>query len=117
MFERKSQIIIAGDKASEEQLMNVVLDAGAEDLRNDGDNWEVLSPPEAHEGVQAALQKAGLENTAAEIAMIPKNVVKLEGKQAEAMLRLTEALEDHDDVQNVYSNFDIDVKEMEALAR
>jgi len=117
MFERRSHLVIPLDKAGEEQLMNVVLDAGADDLRSDGDNWEVISPPEAHEAVQAALQEAKIPVETAEVAMLPKNTVKLEGKNAGAMLRLSEALEEHDDVQNVYSNFDIDEKELEALAQ
>lgn len=116
MFERKSQIIIEGDKASEDQLMDLVLEAGADDLRNDGGNWEVLSPPENHEAVMAALEKAKIPTVEAQIAMVPKNLMKLEGKNAGAMLRLSEALEEHDDVQDVYSNFDIDEKELEALA-
>ncbi len=116
MFERKSQILIEGQKASEDKLMDVVLDAGAEDLRSDGMQWEVISPPEGHEAVLEAIHKAGIETVAAQIAMIPKNTVKLEGKNAGGMLKLAEALEEHEDVQNVYSNFDIDEKEMEALA-
>ena len=116
MFERKSQILIEADKASEDQLMNIVLDAGAEDLRNDGTNWEVISAPENHEAVMAALEKAKIPVLEAQIAMIPKNLMKLEGKSASGMLKLSEALEEHDDVQNVYSNFDIDEKELEALA-
>ena len=116
MFERKSHIAIPRDKAGEEQLMNIVLDAGADDLRDDGETWEIISPPEAHEAVLEALRKSGIPTDAAEVAMLPKNVVHLEGKQAGAMLRLSEALEEHDDVQNVYSNFDIDEKELEALA-
>ena len=116
MFERKSQILIEGDKTNEEQLMNVALEAGADDLRNDGDNWEVLSAPENHEAVVAALEKAKIPTVEAQIAMVPKNLMKLEGKSASGMLKLSEALEDHDDVQNVYSNFDIDEKELEALA-
>ncbi len=116
MFERKSQILIENDKAGEDQLMALVLDAGAEDLRNDGTNWEVISPPEAHDAVLEAIQKAGIPTASAEIGMVPKNLLKLEGKNAGAMLRLSEALEENDDVQNVYSNFDIDEKEMEALA-
>src|SRR5579864_3912600 len=115
MFERKSQILVPLEKASEDQLMTIVLDAGAEDLRNDGESWEVLSPPEAHDAVLQALAKAGLETTSAQIAMVPKNLLKLEGKNAGAMLRLSESLEEHDDVQNVYSNFDVDESEMEAL--
>jgi YebC/PmpR family DNA-binding regulatory protein len=116
MFERKSQILIEQDKAAEDDLMNLVLDAGADDLRNDGTNWEILSAPENHFTVLEAVQKAGYPTVSAEIAMIPKNLVKVEGKNANGMLKLTEALEEHDDVQNVYANFDIDEKEMEALA-
>jgi YebC/PmpR family DNA-binding regulatory protein len=117
MFERKSQILIPQEKAEEDQLMNIVLDAGADDLRNEGGMWAVISAPEAHEAVLQALQKAGIGTESAEIGMIPKNSIKLEGKNAGAMLRLSEALEEHDDVQNVYSNFDVDEKEMEALAQ
>jgi len=117
MFERKSQILIPQEKANEDQLMNIVLDAGAEDLRNEGSHWVVISAPEAHEAVLQALQKAGIPSEEAEIGMIPKNSIRLEGKNASAMLRLSEALEEHDDVQNVYSNFDVDEKEMEALAQ
>lgn len=115
MFERKGQIFIEGDKASEDQLMGIVLDAGADDLRNEGDRWEVLTAPEAHEAVLKALEANGIPVAEASIAMVPKNLIKLEGKNAGAMLRLSEALEDHDDVQNVYSNFDIDEKELEAI--
>ena len=115
MFERKSHVVIEGDKATEDHLMGIVLDAGADDLRNDGGNWEVISPPEAHEGVLQALQNAGVPTVSAEIGMIPKNLIKLEGKNAAAMLRLTEALEEHEDVQNVFSNFDIDENELAAL--
>jgi YebC/PmpR family DNA-binding regulatory protein len=117
MFERKSQVIIEADKAPpEDDLMTLVLEAGAEDLRNEGGNWEVLSAPESHVHVLEAIQKAGIPTESADIAMVPKNLIKLEGKNASGMLRLTEALEEHDDVQNVYSNFDIDEKELEALA-
>jgi len=116
MFERKSQIVIDKEKAGEDQLMSLVLDAGAEDLRDGGDSWEVISAPDAHEAVLQALQSAGIANESAEIGMIPKNLMKLEGKNATAMIRLSEALEDNEDVQNVYSNFDVDEKELEAMA-
>jgi len=116
MFERKSQIFVPADKASEDKLMGIVLDAGADDLRNDGERWEILSPPEAHDSVLKALETSSLPSEDASIAFVPKNLVKLEGKNASGMLRLSEALEEHDDVQNVYSNFDIDEKELEALA-
>ncbi len=116
MFERKGQIIIEKGKADEDQLMNLVLEAGAEDMRDDGEDWEVISSPEAHEAVLAAIQKAGIETASEQTGMIPKNLTKLEGKNAAAMLRLSEVLEEHDDVQNVYSNFDVDEKELEAMA-
>jgi YebC/PmpR family DNA-binding regulatory protein len=116
MFERKSQIVVEKEKAGEDQLMAVALDAGAEDLRDGGDTWEVISASEAHDAVLNAITQAGIPNVSAEIGMIPKNLMKLEGKNAQAMLRLSEALEEHDDVQNVYSNFDVDEKEIEAIA-
>jgi YebC/PmpR family DNA-binding regulatory protein len=117
MFERKSQIIIDAEKApAEDDLMTLVLDSGGEDLRKEGDTWEVISGPEAHVTVLEAIQKAGIPTESAQIAMLPKNLMKLEGKNAQGMLRLSEVLEEHDDVQHVYSNFDIDEKELEALA-
>src|SRR5271167_646036 len=78
MFERKSQILLPQEKAGEDQLMGIVLDAGADDLRSEGSHWEILSAPENHEAVLAALVKAGLESESAEIAMVPKNLIKLE---------------------------------------
>jgi YebC/PmpR family DNA-binding regulatory protein len=116
MFERKSQIFIDGESTTEDQLMNIVLDAGADDLRDQGGTWEILSAPESHEAVLQAIEKAGLKTESAEIAMVPKTTVKLEGKNAQAMLRLYDALEEHDDVQNVYGNYEIDEAEVEALA-
>jgi YebC/PmpR family DNA-binding regulatory protein len=116
MFERKSQIFVSAEKVTEDQLMGIVLDAGADDIRPDDDRWEILSAPEAHEAVQKALESNGIVAEEPSIAMVPKNLIKLEGKNASGMLRLNEALEDHDDVQSVYSNFDIDEKELEALA-
>jgi len=116
MFERKSQIFVPADKTSEDQLMNIVLDAGADDLRSEGERWEIVSPPEAHESVLKALETNKIPHEDASIAMVPKNLIRLEGKNASGMLKLSEALEEHDDVQNVYSNFDIDEKELAALA-
>jgi transcriptional/translational regulatory protein YebC/TACO1 len=116
MFERKGSILVEKEKAGEDQLMTIALDAGAEDMRDSGDSWEVVTAPEAHEQVLTAIQKAGIPTTEASIGMLPKNLMKLEGKNAQAMLRLSEALEEHDDVQNVYSNFDVDEKELEAMA-
>jgi transcriptional/translational regulatory protein YebC/TACO1 len=96
--------------------MEVVLEAGGEDIKDDGDQWEVLSDPVAHEAVLKALEAAKIPTEESSIAMVPKNLLRLEGKNAAAMLRLNEALEEHDDVQNVYSNFDIDEKELESLS-
>lgn len=113
MFERKSQILIEHDAASEDTLMNLVLEAGADDLKDNGDSWEILSAPENHEAVVAALAAAKIPTGSAEIAMVPKNVMALEGKNAAAMMRLLDALEEHDDVQSVYSNFDADNSDIE----
>jgi YebC/PmpR family DNA-binding regulatory protein len=116
MFDRKSQIVVEKDKMGEDDLMALVLDAGAEDLKDSGDSWEVISDPAMHEKVLEAIQNAKLEPVSAEVAMVPRNLMKLEGKTAQGMLKLSEALEEHDDVQNVYSNFDVDEEEVAALA-
>jgi len=114
MFHRKGEISIPKDAASEDQLMDLVLEAGAEDLKDDGSSWYVVTPPESLETVKDALGKAGINPTSAEIGMVPQNYIKLTGEQARQMLRLVEALEEHDDVQHVYANFDIDESEIEA---
>lgn len=106
MFERKSQIIIEKEHAAEDKLMDLVLTAGAEDLKDGGDSWEVISDPSSHEAVLEALQKASIPTVSAEIAMVPKNLMGLEGKNATGMMRMLDFFEDHDDVQNVYTNFD-----------
>ena len=114
MFERKGDILVPKEAADEEKMMGIVLDAGAEDLRDDGGAWEVTTPPEAMEKVREALTSAGIKPSSAEVGFIPKNYVKLTGAQAQQMVRMMEALEDHDDVQHVYANFDIDEKEIQA---
>jgi transcriptional/translational regulatory protein YebC/TACO1 len=113
MFERKSQIVVEKEKIGEDALMNLVLDAGAEDMKDGGDSWEVISDPASHDAVLAAIQKAGIETIAAEVGMIPKNLMELEGKNAAGMVRLLDTLEEHDDVQNVYSNFDASEEDVE----
>ena len=115
-FHRKGQIVVPKEQADEEKMMGLVLDAGADDLRDDGSTWEVITPPEAFEAVRDALTKAGITPASAELGMVPQNYVKLTGSQAAQMIRLVEALEEHDDVQHVYSNFDIDEKEIAAVA-
>ena len=117
MFSKRSLIVIPKLKASEDRLMEIALSAGAEDLRDEGENWSVLSSPEAHEDVQKALREAAIEPAVSEISMIPQSQIRIEGKQAQAMLKMAEALEEHDDVQNVYANFDVEEKELEALTR
>src|ERR1700722_10145213 len=114
MFERKGDIVVPKEAADEEKMMSIVLDAGAEDLRDDGGAWEVTTPPEAMEKVREALTAAGIKPSSAEVGFIPKNYVKLTGAQAQQMVRMMETLEDHDDVQHVYANFDIDEKEIQA---
>ena len=114
MFEKKGYIVIDKRHTDEEALMSAALDAGADDLRDDEDNWEVVSAPEAFSAVREAIQQLGVEPAAAEIAMLPQNYVKLEGKTALQMVKLMEALEELDDVRHVWSNFDIAEKEIEA---
>jgi YebC/PmpR family DNA-binding regulatory protein len=114
MFSKKGYIVIEKSKANEEQLMTAVLDAGADDLQDDDDNWEVFSTPENFPAVNEAVKALGIEPATAQVSMIPQNYVKLEGKAAQQMVKLMEALEEHDDVQHVWSNFDISEKEIEA---
>jgi YebC/PmpR family DNA-binding regulatory protein len=114
MFDKKGVIAIAKDKVAEDTLMNAVLDAGADDMRDDGDNWEVVSAPDAHNAVLEAVKALGIEPESASIAMVPQNYIKLEGRAAQQMLKLMDVLEDHDDTKNVWSNFDIEEKEIEA---
>ena len=114
MFHKKGYIVVEKSKADEEQLMGAVLEAGADDLKDDDDNWEVLSTPGAFPAVRDAVKALGIEPASAEVSMLPENYVKLEGKLAQQMVRLMEALDDHDDVQHVWSNFDVEEKEIEA---
>jgi YebC/PmpR family DNA-binding regulatory protein len=116
MFHKKGDIVIPKSAAKEDDLMNIVLEAGGEDLKDDGDTWEIVTDPSAFEPVLEAVKKAGIKPEVAEVAMIPQNYTKLEGQQANTMIRLLEALEDSDDVQHVYSNFDIDQKQLEEVA-
>ena len=116
MFHKKGDIVVAKTAAKEDDLMSIVLDAGAEDLRDDGENWEVLTEPSAYEAVLEAVKKAGITPASAGVSMIPQNYIKLEGANANTMIRLLEALEEHDDVQNVHANFDIDQKLLEEVA-
>jgi YebC/PmpR family DNA-binding regulatory protein len=114
MFHRKGEIVVLKEAASEDKLLSIVLDAGAEDMKDDGSSWYIVTPPEALDTVREALAKEGITAASAEMSMVPQNYVKLTGVQAQQMLRLVEALEEHDDVQHVYANFDIDESEIQA---
>jgi YebC/PmpR family DNA-binding regulatory protein len=114
MFNRKGQVVVEKSNADEERLLNAALDAGADDMNDDGSAWEIVSSPENFEKVREAVKGLGIEPASAEVAMIPQNYVKLQGKEAQQMLKLMEALDDHDDVQHVWANFDIEEKEIEA---
>lgn len=114
MFEKKGYLVIEKSKANEETLMSAVLDAGADDLRDDEDNWEVICPPQVLTAVLEGVKTLGIEPAVAEIAMLPQNYVHVEGKDAQHLLKLMEALDEHDEVKQVWSNFDIEEKEIEA---
>ncbi len=117
MFEKKGLFVFEKDETDEEALMEAVLDAGAEDIRDEESTLEVVTSPEDFEVVKKALDGRNMRYVVGEITMIPKSTVKLEDKQAEQMLRLMDSLEDSDDVQKVYSNFDIADKTLEQMGR
>jgi YebC/PmpR family DNA-binding regulatory protein len=112
MFEKKGQIVVDATGVDEDSAMEAALDAGAEDLRREDDVYVVTTLPNDLHAVRSALESKKLKIEEAEIAMLPKNTVKVEGKDAESVLKLVEALEDLDDVQKVWANFDIDVADM-----
>jgi YebC/PmpR family DNA-binding regulatory protein len=112
LFEKKGYFVVEKDVVDEDKLMEIALTAGADDMKEDGDNFEILTSPESYEAVKSALETAKIPIAASEVTMIPQNYVKLEGKEAQTMLKLMESLEDHEDVQNVWSNFDIDAAEL-----
>ena len=117
LFEKKGYLSVSSEAVDEETLMDIVLDAGGEDIKEDPEDkqFEVYTAPESLQAVKEALQAKGVPFQNADITMIPKNTVRLEGKEAEQTLRLMDALEDNDDVQHVYSNFDISKEFMESL--
>ena len=114
MFDKKGYIVVDKTKADEETLMAAALDAGADDMRDDGDSWEIMSTPDVFQAVLDAVKALNVEPAAAEIAMLPQNYVKLEGKPAQQMVKLMDILEDHEDSKKVWSNADIEEKEIEA---
>jgi transcriptional/translational regulatory protein YebC/TACO1 len=114
MFEKKGYIVVDKTAADEEKLLNSALEAGADDMRDDGESWEVLTDPSAFEAVRDAVKGLGIEPASAQVAMLPQNYVKLQGKVASQMIKLMDVLDEHDDVKQVWSNFDIEEKEIEA---
>ena len=114
MFTRKGQVIVEKDKADEDTLLNAALDAGADDMSDDGSVWNIVSAPESFEAVRDAVKGLGVEPVSAEVAMVPQNYIKLQGSEARSMLKLHEMLDDHEDVQHIWANFDIDEQEIEA---
>jgi YebC/PmpR family DNA-binding regulatory protein len=116
LFSKKGLIVMPKAAANEEKLMNIVLEAGGEDLSDEGDTWEILTEPSAYEAVLKEIKAAGIEPSVSEVTMIASTYTRLEGSTAGQMIRLLEALEDHDDVQNVYSNFDMDANQYEEVA-
>jgi len=114
MFEKKGYIVVEKSKADEDKLMSAVIDAGADDMRDDDDNWEIVTPPDAYDGVLEAVKALGIEPAASEVAMLPQNYIKLEGKAAHQMVKLMDALEEQEDTKKVWTNADIEEKEIEA---
>ena len=107
---------MAKSVADEDKLMTLVLEAGGDDIRDEGDSWEILTEPAAFDAVVTALKTAGVATQMAEVTLLASTYTKLEGTAASQMVRLLETLEDQDDVQNVYSNFDMDAKQLEEIA-
>ena len=113
MFHKKGVIAVEKSAATEEQLMDIVLEHGGEDLNDEGDTWEIITDPSAHEAVVEAIKAAGIPTVMSEVTMVADTYTKLEGQPANQMMRLLDVLEDCDDTQNVYSNFDMDSDQME----
>jgi YebC/PmpR family DNA-binding regulatory protein len=114
LFTRKGEIVVEKGTIDEDTLLSAALDAGADDLNDDGSAWQIVCAPEQFDAVRDAIKALGVAPASAQIAMIPQNYVKLVGKEAQQMLKLMEAIEDHDDVQHVWANFDVEEKEIEA---
>ncbi len=116
MFHKKGQILVDKGAAEEDELLAAVLDAGAEDMRTDEESYEIIAQPADFERVKKAVEDLGIKPSFAEVTMVPQTVVVIKGKDAQQLLKLMEALEDHDDVRKVYSNFNIPQEELEAMA-
>jgi len=115
-FKRQGYIVVAKDKAGEEKLMDIALNAGAQDIKDEGDTWEIITGPDKYEAVLEAVKAAGIEISDSNVGHLPQDYTKLEGKPAQQVLKLVEELEDHDDVQTVAANFDIDEEELARIS-
>lgn len=115
-FDRRGHLRLAKEAASEEQLFDVALGAGAEDLADEGEEWLVSTPPAEVDVVRSALEAASIQVKSAQLVMVPKNTVQIQGRDAENVLKLMDVLDDHDDVQNVFANFDISDEEMARIS-
>jgi YebC/PmpR family DNA-binding regulatory protein len=113
MFDKKGYIVVDKEAKSEDELFEIAIEAGADDMQAEGDVFEIYTAPESFDAVLDAVKAAGIEPQAAEVSMIPQNYIKLEGADAKQMMKLYDAIDDNDDVQKVYANFDIDEAEME----
>ena len=116
MFEKKGVLNVVKENHAEDDVMNIVLDAGAEDLKTEDTYFEITTAPDTFYAVKKALEEQNFKIESAELQMVPKDTIKLEGKDAEQCLKLMEALEEHDDTQDVFSNFDIDEKVIASLS-
>jgi YebC/PmpR family DNA-binding regulatory protein len=114
MFEKKGYIVVGKAAKAEDELFELAIDAGADDVRDDEENFEIITSPDTFDSVLSSVKSAGVEPQVSEVTMVPQNYVKLEGSEARQMLKLMEALEDHDDVQKVSANFDISEADMAA---
>ena len=114
MFNKKGLVVVGKSKAQEDSLMSAALDAGADDMSDEGDVWEVTCPPESHQAVLDAIKALGIEPDRSEVAMLPQNYVTIEGKAVAQMMKLMEALDDCDDTRNVWTNADFEEKDIEA---
>lgn len=113
MFQKRGLFLVDRDAVDEDQLVEAALEGGAEDIGGDEDHFELTCLPEAFEAVRRSLEEAGIPRKASRLAMVPQGTVQVEGAQAEQLVRLLDALEDHDDVQNVWANFEMDERLLE----
>ena len=115
MFTKRGYILVPARGVDEETVMNAAIEAGADDFSAQEDQYEILTTPESFDTVLAELNGKGIEPTTAELSMVPQNYIKLEGKAAQQMIKLMDALDDHDDIQNVHANFDIEESELASV--